>query len=668
MMLLFVILITWIPSMNSIKNANIQISEIRHQLGNIDQQTKEQFFKWKLSNGNLSSMDLIGKVLIGKPDANLLEEYIQMDISSGIEELNELSKEWKRAIALNVSEEERRKVLDVFDRVDTSQDKNKWMVEKLPGWLKEDMDPIEKRAKKIDELFTDFFYLTDYPAWKEIMRNYLFKHDPLFEMKNDSKVVEMAENATKIFGELKPIFALLEEGMKNIEELRDGNLIDRVKQLAHKLEDTVGNMSHVGIREDEMKEYDNNESASEFLQNTSKFTRFVNRVVRQFHLMKKRWIPIMDYFDQLQIPPGSLSEAFATLQRCAQLPIELSQELDNFTFQLQPVEEAKVSESRIREFWSFLKSIRFDELYFDFKEVIKNYENNKDVKGAILDNHIFKQDPEVRRKIFFGFNQSADWFIETQTILSKTDFEKVNQAITDTLSKAKEVLECYSQFAIPNTKSLVNLPLEVWNFDPRPTRHLMESVHGFKRVHKMMVELNDWKFEKKLENFELNEEEVNAISEGIEVIEQLKNIDGLVNEMNELSGLNGTEVEEAWIKVKDALGSLNEELSEHLPILESNLSHLQSAISTVQLPSDLPIQLIVDWVNANLKGVVHSEYSKTLQRLMALDFANYSSKLDKLSNSIAKWYQNNQPANPQKEEKNEEDCLVNYSDKCRIPL
>uniref|UniRef100_A0A1I7T6P6 DHC_N2 domain-containing protein n=1 Tax=Caenorhabditis tropicalis TaxID=1561998 RepID=A0A1I7T6P6_9PELO len=714
LILLFVFLTTWFSSVNSM-NPNIQMSEIRRQLGDIDQQAKEQFLEWKLSNGNISSMDLMEKVLSYKPDAHLFEEYLQRDISSGIGELNELADEWKKANALNISEEEREKVHEALDGIDISQNLTEWSTEKLEERLKKKMHLIEQRAKvkvdfevfenitlilsnaykkvdetfafaeeknnsgsltkddtkkledKIYEIYETFFELSELIKGSDVESIFyddVFKVYPVTWIKDKIKLMEAAENATKILGDVAPFLTSLGEEMKQIEEFRDGNLIERVKRLAQKIEDTVGNTSEVGIRKNVMKEYENNESASKFLQNIFKFSRFVNRVIQQFHTMKKRCTPLMDHFDQLQIPPGNLSETFVMLQRCAQLPIDLRQEIDNFTSLLQPLEEVQTSESKIREFSHFLIDIELQ--YSQFR--ISRYDLLKEgVEAAILNNSIWKKDLETRQKIDVGLKENAVLFMVTQETLNKIDFEKANQTITEILSKANEIVECYSQLAIPNTKSLVNLPPKVWNFDPRPTRHLVESVIGFKKIHKMMVELNEWKFERKMESFELEEEDVNAISEGVEVFEQLKDIDVLLNEMNELSGLNGTEVEDAWKTVKNALGSLNKELSEHLPILESNLTHLQSAISTIQLPSDLPIQLIVDWVNSNLKGIVHSEYSKTLQRIMTLDFANYSSKLDKLSHAIDKWSQHKKPAEPQEEEKNKNDCLVNYSDKCRLP-
>uniref|UniRef100_A0A1I7UU53 WSN domain-containing protein n=1 Tax=Caenorhabditis tropicalis TaxID=1561998 RepID=A0A1I7UU53_9PELO len=687
------------------KNVNIQMSEIRFQLGDIGQRTKEELLEWELSNGNVSSMELMEKVLSGRSlDAHLFDEYVQMDISNGIEELNELADEWKRAKELNVKEEDRKKILDALDglKVINSSSLTTELEEKIRDFieknryngisseifqtLEDHLFPALKQIRIIVQQFPkenyatqdqiDRISFTEYDEiilraqkvsshFGEMVKDFKYKLegfssteiDPRKYFEEAIRFIEVAENQAKNVD--ISILKGLENEMKPIEELRD-KTIGEVKNLTEKLEDTVSKMKGVGTQEEVLEEYKSIESASKFLQKVENFFYSVNRVVRQFQTMKKRWSPTINHLDQLQIPPGSLSEHLKKLQVCPSFPMYYRNRIsDNFLKQLNEILDLH---SILKVFVEKLKGHNYPELLEKFSNAVHPgyrkmaiiLQTFYDFNPAIFDN--IRGDVEPIEK---GLRTTkTEVLVRKYNILRNqmnTDLEEIVKYFGYDFWEAEEHLKCLLGL-VSEAKPLIELPPKVWDFDLRTTRHLVETVLGFKRIHRMMVELNEWKFEKKMESFGLNEKDVNAIQEGIEVVEQLRDIDGLLKEMNELSGINGSEVEEAWQTVRTALIQLNSELSDHLPPIDTNLTHLRSAISVIQLPSDLPIQLIIDWVNENLKGVVRSEYENTLQRLIHLDFENYSKKLDEMSHAIDKWSGNKGSA--KEEEKEEEDCLV----------
>uniref|UniRef100_A0A1I7UDW3 WSN domain-containing protein n=1 Tax=Caenorhabditis tropicalis TaxID=1561998 RepID=A0A1I7UDW3_9PELO len=691
------------------KNVNIQMSEIRFQLGDIGQWTKEELLEWELSNGNVSSMELMEKVLSGRSlDAHLFDEYVQMDISNGIEELNELADEWKRAKELNVKEEDRKKILDALDglkdlkvpnssktaaelEVDITKFRSRikvsineklynnymrWnllkilefiedIVKKYPRNLtmfptsRDDVETIGSAAYSVSKLFWNIGNVLEDISEHFFAAEYL-NVDP---RKRLDEVIRIIEDATdKVRSLQSPVLKALGKEMNSIETLRDAKLVEKVKELAGKLEDTVSKMAGVGIQNEMLEDYRNVESASEFLQKVSNFSYSVSRVVRQFSTLKRRWTPLTDHFNALQLPSGNLSALLGNLRRCPSFPVDYQKRINESITISEPLIRARELELKLEDFMSKLRRHNFTELSEKFERAVKYVEEfrvmesfwnfNQTDFGDILEAlELTGEDAEM--------TVVGNWSREYYILTSNIDFPLLIGTIKDTeedLSKAEERIKCLSELPVAEAGPFIELPPKVWDFDPKPTRHLVETVLGFKKIHRMIVELNEWKFETNMESFGLDEQDVNAIQKGIEVVEQLGDIDGLLKEMNELSGINGSEVEEAWQTVRTALIQLNSELSDHLPPIDTNLTNLRSAISVIQLPSDLPIQLIINWVNGNLKGVVRSEYENTLQRLIRMDFANYSKKLDEMSHAIGKWSGNKGSA--EEDEKEEEDCLV----------
>uniref|UniRef100_A0A1I7UI35 WSN domain-containing protein n=1 Tax=Caenorhabditis tropicalis TaxID=1561998 RepID=A0A1I7UI35_9PELO len=648
----------------------MEVSEIHYQVNNVGQQIKKEFLEWELSNGNVSLME---KVLSGR-SLDLFDEYIQMDISSGIEELNELLDEWKRAKELNVKEEDRKKILEALDGLEYVKALD---ISKFTNELEEDMKNIENTRNEanvdddlISRIVQEFFVgpieglkkvieilevqnvdnlTSDYideikkmmSAYADMFTNPLFASmdsvGPLPVGDDPVKRIENVIRAVKNFELARPN---LQNGIRTILALRDGDLIDKVRKLAGKVENTVGDMNGIEIRVEVLEEYENIDSASEFLKKFTQFSNSVHRVVRQFHAMKKRWIPMINHLDQLEFPSGNLSE----LIDCP--PFYEDIDIGPLSSALQPIQDSMPSILKLKESQDILVTRNFSELAARLR--------NED----ILKNGLLNITLETLETSYEAFKTYWASIKEVKKEWLKIDLGEARRLIGNIMEKlnnSKEIIDCYSQMKTDDVKPLVDLPPKIWDFDPKPTRHLVETVLGIKRVHKMMVELNEWKFEKKIESFGLDEQDVNAILEGIEVVEQLG---------GSCLVLNGSEVEEAWNTVRTALIQLNSELSDHLPPIDTNLTHLRSAISAIQMPSDLPIQLIIDWVNGNLKGVVRSEFENTLQRLIRMDFDNYEKKLDEMNRAIEKWSGNK---DKEEEEKEEEDCLVNYSKKCKAP-
>uniref|UniRef100_A0A1I7UI66 WSN domain-containing protein n=1 Tax=Caenorhabditis tropicalis TaxID=1561998 RepID=A0A1I7UI66_9PELO len=672
-----------ITSVNLMKNVNMEISEIHYQVNKVGQQIKTEFLEWELSNGNVSLME---KVLSGR-SLDLFDEYVQMDISNGIEELNELLDEWKKANALNVKEEDRKKILNALDGL---KDVKAPDVSRLTAELGEDLKNIENtRNEQIPDnavslIFQKFFAgpidglkkvieflkvqnvdnltTNDIDELKKGMSAYadMFTSSLAFTTMDSMLPTPIVDPLKRIEDEIDVVknsesmnLSVFIDEMELIVEFRDSNLVGKVKEIVKKLEDTVEKIKGIEIRTEVLEEYEKIDSVSEFSNKLIQFSHSVRRVARQFYAMKRRWSPTINYLDQLELPSGNLSELFA--HECP--PFYESLDIGSLSTVLQPIQDTMPTVLKMKESTDIMRTRNFSGLAARLR--------NED----ILKNDLLNITLETLETSFEAIKTFHALIQEVQKEWAKIDLgeaARLTGVILMKLNNSKEIIDCYSQMKTDDVKPLVELPPKIWNFDPKPTRHLVETVLGIKKIHGMMVELNEWKFEKKIENFGLDEQDVNAIQDGIEVVEQLGDINGLLKEMDELSGvLNGSEVEEAWNTVRSALNQLNSELSDHLPTIDTNLTHLRSAISAIQLPSDLPIQLIIDWVNGNLKGVVRSEFENTLQRLIRMDFDNYEKKLDEMNRAIEKWSGNKDKE--EEENKEEEDCLVNYSEKCKAP-
>ncbi|CAO4366757.1 unnamed protein product [Caenorhabditis nigoni] len=217
------------------------------------------------------------------------------------------------------------------------------------------------------------------------------------------------------------------------------------------------------------------------------------------------------------------------------------------------------------------------------------------------------------------------------TELNLDNVRKVFEEILEKLDKPKQFLECYSNLETKasDMKELLVLPGKVWNFDPKVLESTVEVVGMFKEAYKMIEEIKKWKVatNPEIENFPLDGEDVKAVSDGINVLGTIRNV------QNGLEMMKTLDVES--LGVKDSWDLLDSSLSQFFEILSSQNIWNSSNIS---FPTDLPIDTIKTFIEDEYQENQRNDILKFLKEIQILktNFPEYPNKLKKMNEAMEK--------------------------------
>ncbi|CAO4366759.1 unnamed protein product [Caenorhabditis nigoni] len=215
--------------------------------------------------------------------------------------------------------------------------------------------------------------------------------------------------------------------------------------------------------------------------------------------------------------------------------------------------------------------------------------------------------------------------------LNLDNARKVFEGILEKLDKPKQFLKCYSNLetTASDIKELLVLPGKVWNFDPKVLESTVEVVGMFKEAWKMIEEIKEWKVEtnSEIENFPLDREDVKAFSDGINVLETIRNV------QNGLEMMKTLDVEN--VGIKDSWDLLDSSLSQYIEILSSQKIWNSSNIS---FPINLPIDKIKIFIEDEYQENQRNDILNFLKEIQILktDFPEYPNKLQKMNKAMEK--------------------------------
>ncbi|PIC48044.1 hypothetical protein B9Z55_007170 [Caenorhabditis nigoni] len=215
--------------------------------------------------------------------------------------------------------------------------------------------------------------------------------------------------------------------------------------------------------------------------------------------------------------------------------------------------------------------------------------------------------------------------------LNFDDVRKGFEGILEKMDKPKQFLECYSNLETTGSdiKELLVLPGKVWNFDPKVLESTVEVVGMFKEAYKMVEEIKEWKVatNPEIKNFPLNGEDVKAVSDGINVLETIRNVQHGLEMMKTL------DVENSGIN--DSWDLLDSSLSQFIEILSSQKIWNSSNVS---FPTNLPIDTIKTFIEDEYQENQRNDILNFLKEIQILktDFPEYPNKLEKMNEAIEK--------------------------------
>ncbi|PIC48057.1 hypothetical protein B9Z55_007179 [Caenorhabditis nigoni] len=217
------------------------------------------------------------------------------------------------------------------------------------------------------------------------------------------------------------------------------------------------------------------------------------------------------------------------------------------------------------------------------------------------------------------------------TELNLDNVRKVFEEVLEKLDKPKQFLECYSnlQTKASDMKELLVLHGKVWNFDPKVLESTVEVVGMFKEAYKMIEEIKKWKVatNPEIENFPLDGEDVKAVSDGINVLGTIRNV------QNGLEMMKTLDVEN--LGIKGSWDLLDSSLSQFFEILSSQ--KIWNSFN-VSFPTNLPIDTIKTFIEDEYQENQRNDILKFLKEIQILqtDFPEYPNKLQKMNEAIEK--------------------------------
>ncbi|PIC43839.1 hypothetical protein B9Z55_004424 [Caenorhabditis nigoni] len=223
--------------------------------------------------------------------------------------------------------------------------------------------------------------------------------------------------------------------------------------------------------------------------------------------------------------------------------------------------------------------------------------------------------------------------LDIRDLVKEMDLDNVRKVFGGTLEKMdepKQFLECYSNLntTSSDTKELLALPGKVWNFDPKVLEGTVEMIGMFKDAYKMVEEIKEWKVASnpEIENFPFDGEDVKAVSDGINVLETIRNVQNGWKMMKTLD-IGNSGIKEPW-------DLLDFSLSQFFEILSNQKIW---SLSNVIFPTNLPIDTIRTFIQDEYLENQRNDILNFLREIQKLenDFPEYPNKLYKLNKAMS---------------------------------
>ncbi|UMM19939.1 hypothetical protein L5515_015342 [Caenorhabditis briggsae] len=674
---LFILLIDGIKST---KDSRFALDEYYQEASEIYKKANKIHLENELATGKIGALDVSERILNKKIDASLLEEYLEMKISGGLKEQNEMLELFEKAKESETSEQLKDDVENGFNMMDGFSDLEKKISEINIYGVYDYFRRLKKRfnqnfyaSEYQSELFTRIYHtyskilesvssfqddtLSDADkriVWKNIellreinitshelqdgLEQHGFNND-LQGFASVERTRDVTEKLNAMMDEVKNFkkgidskLLKVEKEMETLEALREGNVVNEIKnrfQNLTKSSDFLTNFTTVFHGE-----YGGIQSLSPLLQKIKSFLSKMRSFEFRTSTSSKKWSTFENHFQHTKIQSGSLTKKFSNFRDCVQ----------NFDFQMSfPIDF-------LADFDEKLTAVRSMDLYI--QNATKRLEKLAETTDNLLTliERRYPNPAQVDRDLLSLFREFLNehacclnfrddytfygWIIEASIRLKELNLDNAREVfdgIFEKLDEPKQFLKCYSNLetTASDMKELLVLPGKVWNFDPKVLESTVEVVGMFKEAYKMIEEIKEWKVatNPEIENFPLDGEDVKAVSDGTNVLETIRNV------QNGLEMMKTVDIEN--LGIKDSWDLLDSSLSQFFEILSRQKIWNSSNVS---FPTNLPIDTIKTFIEDEYQENQRNDILNFLKEIQILktDFHEYPNKLEKMNEAMEK--------------------------------
>ncbi|CAL2031065.1 unnamed protein product [Caenorhabditis brenneri] len=617
------------------EDSQLAIKELHYEISKVAREVQELYVE-----PDTAQIELDEKA------KKVLEEYIQIDISSGLPEQVKLLDLKDKAEDVKTSEETRKAVVDGLDYLgnvkEMKSDENK-LLDVVVRELKAMEKAKEVKIHNIDTTIkTDLIYhMLNSRTYYDMALGLSFKIDarseinkPAFEdtlkyIKDDyerfKRIYEdLLEELKKFTSRLPDIDHIafdfpnvmkndIEGGKEKIEEIRK---LKEEFDLSQKILSVKGEIKLM----EELRDCEAIQKLLDFMEKVKGSYESIkgsglDHFEWKISYFAQKWVPIQNYLKNLNVPTGDLTESLTKIEECLQA-FDFSMD-----FSIEETESLKLEEA--------FKDVRSKkDIYFDIIENVEVFKSLRPTLESMMkwietepkDWDEFKKNlMEIERrgnvKLLARVPELDVVLLEFQTLLKKLDtavfdsIKTVSEGITSKISKIKEFLNCSSSLKIEpsEVKSLMDQPKEVWNFDARPLESVLEVVYLFKEAHRF---LSEKKPPVPIDGFPLTKEEVTGISDGLGILKAILDYQKLWNEIP---------------------------LTEELIQLE-----IHSNLPSVPFPKDN--DSLINFYSTQYQGPQRRRILKILEGVK--DYSQFTSKLEKMNEAVGKWKNWRKEQNP----------------------
>ncbi|PIC43838.1 hypothetical protein B9Z55_004423 [Caenorhabditis nigoni] len=653
-----------IGATKSKKNSQLALEEYYQEASQIYEKANKIHLEYELATGKVGALDVAERILNKKMDASVLEEYVEMKISGGLKEQNEILELFEKAEEVKTTDQLKDNVENGFTLMDGFSDLKNELTDFNTTDVERDIKRLEDRLnanydfssrdltdsfKKLlifisdliervaeplsqvsedQELFYDEQMLLfnamnnildqeDIPRYIHHILEKLGFHNDLQGLESFKRAQVVAESLNSMMNEVKNLEALaseipkIEKEMERIEELRDGNEVEEIKNRFKNLITSSDFFKDFRTVTNVHRPYQAIESISPLLQQIKSFSSKMRAFEFRSSRTSKEWFTFEDHFQQ-EIQPGSLTEKFSSFRECIQ----------NFDFKLSfPMEILTDFEEKLS------RVLSLDSEYQDTARRIEILRYEAAHLHHLSRSRDFKTHPSYPDREVSNLEYIL---LEIRDLIKEMDLDSVRKVLTH-FNTSKTFLECYSNIetTASDMKELLVLPGKVWNFDPKVLEGTVEFIGMFKETYKMIEEIKEWKIASnpEIENFPLDGEDVKAVSDGIIVLDTIRNVQNGWKMMKTLD-VENSEIEDSW----DLLDS---SLSQFFEILSSQKIW---NLSNVSFPTNLPMDTIRTFIQNEYQEDRRNDILNFLKKIQKLetDFPEYQDKLEKMNEAMGK--------------------------------
>ncbi|CAO4366760.1 unnamed protein product [Caenorhabditis nigoni] len=677
--LLFLLLIDGIKST---KDSQFALDEYYLEASEIYEKANKIHLEYELATGKIGALDVSEKILNKKIDASLLEEYVEMKISGGLKEQNEMLELFEKAKESETSEQLKDEVENGFSLMDGFSDLEKKISElnidgvddyfkRLERRLYSDSfinlikDSINSISDAYDRIFSRVMDYKDGTFIKieyvDIHKEDVWENMKLFRRINEEshkiqdllkqqglnndlqsfdsfeRTRDVTERLNAMMDEIKSVEEIdsklleVEKEMEALEELKERNVVNEIKNRFQNLTKSSDFLKNFRTATIFHGEYGGIQSISPLLQKIKSFSSKMRSFEFRTSTSSKKWSAFENHFQHTNIQSGNLTEKFSNFRDCVQ----------NFDFQMSfPMDflaDLDKNLTLIRSIDSDIQNLT--KSFEGLEETIDNFDKLTESKyhnPAQVDSDLLS--------LLVEFVEEYDWLHDggmlkmmlsyTKDLITELNLDDVRkgfEVILEKMDKPKQFLECYSNLetTASDMKELLVLPGKVWNFDPKVLEGTVEVVGMFKEAYKMIEEIKEWKVATNLEieNFPLDGEDVKAVSDGINVLKTIRNV------QNGLEMMKTLDVEN--LGISDSWDLLDSSLSQFVEILSSQKIWNSSNVS---FPTNLPIDTIKTFMEDEYQENQRNDILNFLKEIQILktDFPEYPNKLQKMNEAMEK--------------------------------